>query len=41
MTNHTELAELGTYTGGVIFEYSPLGASNLPVHIILMPADDQ
>ena len=38
MTNYTELAELGIYEGKVSFEYSPPGASNLPVHIILMPA---
>ena len=37
MTNHTELAELGTYSGNVSFEYSPPGASNLPVHLVLMP----
>ena len=41
MTSHTELADLGIYTGNVNFEYSPPGASNLPVHIVLMPADDQ
>ena len=39
MTNHTELAELGIYTGNVSFEYSPPGASNLPVHIVLMPVE--
>ena len=39
MTNHTELAELGIYDGEVSFEYSPPGASNLPVHIVLMPVD--
>ena len=35
----TEITELGIYNGNVSFEYSPPGASNLPVHIILMPAD--
>ena len=39
-TNHTELAELGNYIGEVSFEFSPPGASNLPVHIILMPKDN-
>lgn len=39
LTQHTELADLGTYAGThpVTFEYSPPGASNLPVNIILMP----
>ena len=39
LTNYTELAELGTYKGKVRFEYSPPGASYLPVNIILMPID--
>ena len=39
LTNYTELAELGTYRGKVQFEFSPPGASNLPVNIILMPAE--
>ena len=39
LTNHTELAELGVFSGKVSFEYSPPGASNLPVHLVLMPAD--
>ena len=39
LTQYTELADLGTYTSAqpVSFEYSPPGASNLPVNIILMP----
>ena len=39
LTQYTELADLGTYTSAqsVQFEYSPPGASNLPVNIILMP----
>ena len=37
LTNHTELAELGTYDGEVKFIYSPPGASNLPVNIVLTP----
>lgn len=36
-TNQTEVSELGTYSGKVSFEYSPPGASNLPVNIVLMP----
>ena len=40
LSNVAELSELGVYEGGkVSFEYSPPGASNLPVHIILMPVD--
>lgn len=39
MTEGTELSELGSYRGQVTFEYSPPGASNLPVNIVLMPAD--
>lgn len=37
MTETTELSELGSYRGQVSFEYSPPGASNLPVNIVLMP----
>ena len=37
MTTETELTELGSYRGQVSFEYSPPGASNLPVNIVLMP----
>ena len=39
LTQYTELADLGTYPAAqpVHFEYSPPGASNLPVNIILMP----
>lgn len=36
LTNYTELAELGAYSGKISFEYSPPGASNLPVNLILM-----
>ena len=39
MTDATELSELGSYRGQVIFEYSPPGASNLPVNIVLMPTN--
>lgn len=39
MTEGTELSELGSYRGNVSFEYSPPGASNLPVNIILMPKE--
>ena len=39
LTTYTELAELGTYEGAVSFEYSPPGASNLPVYIVLMPVE--
>ncbi len=38
MTEGTELSELGSYRGQVSFEYSPPGASNLPVNIVLMPS---
>ena len=40
LTQYTELSDLGTYASAqpVQFEYSPPGASNLPVNIILMPA---
>ncbi len=38
-TNFLEISELGKYNGEVRFEYSPPGASNLPVHIVLMPTD--
>lgn len=34
---YIELSELGSYKGRVRFEYSPPGASNLPVSIILTP----
>ena len=34
-----ELSELGSYSGQIKFEYSPPGASNLPVDIILLPPD--
>ncbi len=39
LTQYTELADLGSYTSAqpVQFEYSPPGASNLPVNIILIP----
>ena len=35
-----ELADLGVYGGDktLMFEYSPPGASNLPAHIVIMPA---
>ena len=41
LTTGVELAALGTYNYNqqVKFEYSPPGASNLPVNIILMPAE--
>ena len=39
LTNGTELSELGKYRGHVSFEYSPPGASNLPVNIVLMPSN--
>ena len=35
LTNVLELEELGNYSGRVLFEYSPPGGSNLPVHFIL------
>ena len=38
-TSRLELSELGNFSGQVKFEYSPPGASNLPVNIILMPID--
>ena len=39
LTQYTELADLGTYSAvhPVTFTYSPPGASNLPVNIILLP----
>lgn len=39
LTRYTELSDLGAYPSDqpVTFEYSPPGASNLPVHIVLMP----
>ena len=40
LTNRTELSELGSYNGKVTFEYSPPGASNLPVNIVLLPTDN-
>ena len=40
LTNRTELSELGSYNGKVTFEYSPPGASNLPVNIVLLPTDE-
>ena len=36
-TNYTESSELGSYSGKITFEYSPPGASNLPVNIVLIP----
>ncbi len=43
LTEDTELSNLGTYRGGsrLSFEYSPPGASNLPVNLILMPAESK
>ncbi len=41
MTDGTELTELGNYRGQVSFEYSPPGASNLPVNIVLMPSNQR
>ncbi len=40
LTDGAELADLGTYQNEsrLSFEYSPPGASNLPVNLILMPA---
>ena len=40
--NHMELADLGRYDNSVsnCFEFSPPGASNLPVCLILMPAGE-
>lgn len=38
-TNQMEVSALGSFSGKVSFEYSPPGASNLPVHIILTPND--
>ena len=38
-TTQLELSELGNYSGKVQFEYSPPGASNLPVNILLIPPD--
>ena len=37
LTSQTEISELGSFSGNVSFEYSPPGASNLPVNIVLMP----
>ncbi len=39
LTEGTELSELGSYRGQVSFEYSPPGASNLPINIVLMPSE--
>ncbi|MBQ7705127.1 MAG: copper amine oxidase [Selenomonadaceae bacterium] len=36
-TTQTEASELGTFSGNIIFEYSPPGASNLPVNFVLIP----
>ena len=36
-TNYTEYSELGSFSGKITFEYSPPGASNLPVNIVLVP----
>ncbi len=38
-TEGMEFCELGSYSGRVSFDFSPPGASNLPVHIILMPTE--
>ena len=38
-TNKMEFCELGTFSGNVRFDFSPPGASNLPVHIILTPTE--
>ena len=38
-TSGMEFCELGSYSGRVSFDFSPPGASNLPVHIILMPTE--
>ena len=39
LTKQLELEELGDFEGKIFFEYSPPGASNLPVHFILMPVN--
>ena len=41
LTDTTELTDLGAYDGDrpVTFEFSPPGASNLPINIIMMPAE--
>lgn len=41
LTDTTELTDLGAYDGAkpVTFEFSPPGASNLPINIIMMPAE--
>ena len=41
ITDYTELSDLGTYSDDVRFEFSPPGASYLPVYIVLMPADSE
>lgn len=40
ITPDTDLADLGVYDGSkeVIFEFSPPGASNLPVNLVMMPS---
>ncbi len=38
-TNALEISELGNFSGRIFFEYSPPGASNLPIQIILFPAE--
>ena len=40
LTTYTEIEYLGTYEGKVKFEYTPPGASNLPVELILMPEEE-
>lgn len=42
LTEYTELADLGTYENDkkTVFEFSPPGASNLPVNIIMMPSNN-
>lgn len=41
-SDRVELADLGSYDNSVptFFEFSPPGASNLPVQLIMMPADN-
>ncbi len=34
---YNDFSELGSYSGKITFEYSPPGASNLPVNFVLMP----
>ncbi|MBR2180201.1 MAG: copper amine oxidase [Selenomonadaceae bacterium] len=40
VTDYTELSDLGIYSDEVRFEFSPPGASYLPVYIVLMPDND-